>query len=167
VCTGLCPGAFDTALGAAPRVCPPILIGVWLQTARQICRRGVGHHCPRTPCALPAAENVVSRYLAKHPALTELMHDFLTNVLVNKPDDCYQFCQVRVWVSVCAFAPAVLLDADSRGLRAQRRTGGSAQPHVVEESDAFTARSILRVLWAAMARVTCRRAGATISAAHC
>jgi hypothetical protein len=33
-------------------------------------------------------------YLAKHPALTELMHDFLTNVLVNKPDDCYQFCQV-------------------------------------------------------------------------
>jgi len=32
-------------------------------------------------------------YLAKHPALTELMHDFLTNVLVNKPDDCYQFCQ--------------------------------------------------------------------------
>jgi hypothetical protein len=33
-------------------------------------------------------------YLVKHPALTELMHDFLTNVLVNKPDDCYQFCQV-------------------------------------------------------------------------
>ena len=34
-------------------------------------------------------------YLARHPALTELMHDFLTNVLVNKPDDCYQFCQVE------------------------------------------------------------------------
>jgi hypothetical protein len=33
-------------------------------------------------------------YLAKHPALTQLMHDLLTNVLVNKPDDCYQFCQV-------------------------------------------------------------------------
>ena len=32
-------------------------------------------------------------YLAKHPAFTELMHDLLTNVLVNKPDDCFQFCQ--------------------------------------------------------------------------
>lgn len=44
-------------------------------------------------------------YLAKHPALTELMHDFLTNVLVNKPDDCYQFCQVspgRAPPRICA-----------------------------------------------------------------
>ena len=41
-----------------------------------------------------------NRYLAKHPALTELMHDFLTNVLVNKPDDCFQFCQVRLNVDV-------------------------------------------------------------------
>eukprot|EP00290_Baffinella_frigidus_P043770 CAMPEP_0180296022 /NCGR_PEP_ID=MMETSP0988-20121125/19368_1 /TAXON_ID=697907 /ORGANISM="non described non described, Strain CCMP2293" /LENGTH=344 /DNA_ID=CAMNT_0022273755 /DNA_START=63 /DNA_END=1094 /DNA_ORIENTATION=+ len=47
--------------------------------------------------------NIVSRtkelsakhreYVANHPELTELLHDWLTNCLVNKPDDCYQFCR--------------------------------------------------------------------------
>mmetsp|Transcript_10785 Transcript_10785/g.25850 ORF Transcript_10785/g.25850 Transcript_10785/m.25850 type:complete len:339 (+) Transcript_10785:149-1165(+) len=31
-------------------------------------------------------------YLAANPQLTQLLHDFLTNCLVNKPDDCFQFC---------------------------------------------------------------------------
>ena len=90
--------ARSTQLSAQHReYVPPVSIGVRLQIVRCVCKSR--HYCPL--CALPA-EQVVSRYLAKHPALTELMHDFLTNVLVNKPDDCYQFCQVRVWVSVCA-----------------------------------------------------------------
>jgi len=32
------------------------------------------------------------KYLADHPELSQLMHDFLVNVLVNKPEDCFQFC---------------------------------------------------------------------------
>ena len=30
--------------------------------------------------------------MANHPELTELLHDWLTNCMLNKPADCYQFC---------------------------------------------------------------------------
>ena len=33
------------------------------------------------------------QYLADHPALTELLHDLLTNCMVNKPEDPFQFCR--------------------------------------------------------------------------
>ncbi|KAJ1487940.1 hypothetical protein T484DRAFT_1784768 [Baffinella frigidus] len=42
---------------------------------------------------LQAGVGAHREYVANHPELTELLHDWLTNCLVNKPDDCYQFCR--------------------------------------------------------------------------
>jgi hypothetical protein len=71
-------------------------------------------------------------YLAKHPALTELMHDFLTNVLVNKPDDCYQFCQVRR-----VRAPPPRICAYTR-MEARNEQRGAAGVHVHPEERIHT-----------------------------
>ena len=60
--------------------------------------------------------------MADHPELTELLHDWLTNCLVNKPDDCYQVCPPPPPADTC-FSRATPNRWDGQRERLLRRRG--------------------------------------------